>query len=183
MKKLMCARAEELLVRDLDAGLTDTERALLETHLTGCAACAELRQEISGLIAALKTDSPADPGEEYWHRYDLSLEAGLREKEINPGVWVLRWKLAAAALCVVLVVLAAREFTGRPDRDAQTLPARALALVEDLREIYGPVEEDRYLSMDIGNDAAFPGDFRIAFLNDGFTNWFEVEDESDNLLL
>jgi hypothetical protein len=183
MRKLTCTSIEELVVRDLDAGLDDKERALLDAHLLDCAACRELRQEMTGLIAALKADAPEDPGEEYWRRYDLSLDAKLREKEMNRSAWGLRWKLAAAAICVVLAVFAVWEYSMRPDQDGQTLPSRTLALVQDLNELYGPVEEDRFASVDIQTVAAIPADSRIAFLNDGLMTWFEAEDEADNLLL
>jgi hypothetical protein len=182
MRKLTCTNIEELVIRDLDAGLGDEERSLLEAHLLDCAACRELQHEMTGLMAALKTDAPEDPGEEYWRRYDLSLDAKLREKEMNRSAWGLRWKLTAAAICVVLAVFAAWKYSLRPDQDAQTLPARTLALVEDLNELYGPVEEDRYASVDI-LVASIPSDSRIAFLNDGLMTWFEAEDEADNLLL
>ncbi|MFZ5868222.1 MAG: zf-HC2 domain-containing protein [Thermodesulfobacteriota bacterium] len=183
MKKLTCTNIEELVIRDLDAGLDDRERVALDAHVLECATCRELRQEMARLIAALKTDAPEDPGEEYWRRYDLSLDAKLREKEMNRNAWGLRWKLAAAAICVVLAVFAAWEYSMRLDQDGQTLPSRTLALVEDLNELYGPVEEDRYASADVQAVAIISADSRIAFLNDGLMIWFEAEDEADNLLL
>jgi predicted anti-sigma-YlaC factor YlaD len=43
MKNIICAKAKDLIVMDLDEGLDSSERQRLEGHLSECAHCKQWR--------------------------------------------------------------------------------------------------------------------------------------------
>src|SRR2546423_3488999 len=57
-----CDRARQWTSLEQDGELSSFERALLESHVAGCASCAEFRGEISGLTNALRA-APYEPFE------------------------------------------------------------------------------------------------------------------------
>jgi hypothetical protein len=54
-----CARARELVSRDLDGELSELERVGLRTHLAGCASCASYADAMTGITAVLR-QTPLD---------------------------------------------------------------------------------------------------------------------------
>jgi anti-sigma factor RsiW len=65
---MTCAELEILLCDYLDGTLRPSERAALEHHLEGCAACGELAQDASGAAAFLDTIPQVDPPAELMTR-------------------------------------------------------------------------------------------------------------------
>lgn len=184
MRPLTCQKAEQLIVKELDDGLDPSAQTRLNDHLAGCSLCRAFRVECENLFADVKTDYPEDPGDEFWRMYDVSLNAKLREKEMRPRSvwgWNVVGALAAAGVAVLVFALSVGDFRNAPTMD----PAVSAAVIEDLNELYGPVGEDYYPS-GISNLSA-ESMAKIAASGstyDGIvTTWFEVEDESNHLLL
>ena len=58
---MTCAELEILLCDYVDGTLRPEERAALESHLAGCAACARLAADVSGVTAFIETAAIVDP--------------------------------------------------------------------------------------------------------------------------
>ncbi len=115
---MSCEERRELIAASLDGGLAPEERADLEAHLAGCAACAALAAELRalrGAAAGLLED--AGPGD--WAALERALrsrDAGSgRSRDASSGRSRPRWRwlgLAAAAVLLaalsVVLVLAGR---------------------------------------------------------------------------
>ncbi|SRR2546423_250723 len=97
-----CDRARQWTSLEQDGELSSFERALLESHVAGCASCAEFRGEISGLTNALRA-APYEPFE--------GVVLGRVRRRVR-----LRLAPAAAAMAVAAVglgsILASSSFQG-----------------------------------------------------------------------
>ena len=95
---MMCSEWETRLNEYVDGTLTAETRALVETHLAGCAGCraavAELRALVAGAAALPKRIEPA---RELWT--GVANRIGKRERGKGKGWW--RTALAAAATLVI----------------------------------------------------------------------------------
>ncbi len=95
---MMCSEWETRLNEYVDGTLTAETRALVETHLAGCAGCraavAELRALVAGAAALPKRIEPA---RELWT--GVAARMGKRERGKGQGWW--RTALAAAATLVI----------------------------------------------------------------------------------
>ena len=95
---MMCSEWETRLNEYVDGTLTAETRALVETHLAGCAGCraavAELRALVAGAAALPKRIEPA---RELWT--GVAARIGKRERGKGKGWW--RTALAAAAALVI----------------------------------------------------------------------------------
>ncbi len=180
MRKPTCKEIEELLVRGLDEGLTEKENSVVQSHLGECASCRQSQEEISGLLKVIASDSARDPGEEYWRRYFVSLDAQLLEKELKRG-WGFTWKLVTVAACAVLALVVMRVAFLDPDKPSWINEELQVALIQDLELLYGPVEDSDteltpgYSQTRLVSDATLPRDVVIG--------WFEVEDERTSSIL
>jgi hypothetical protein len=191
MKNLNCRKAEEWIVADLDEGLDHEKRLILEDHLRGCASCGKMREDTALLLSEVAADAPEDPGEAFWKLYRISLDARLRERDISRswGPWRLRawgfgWKpasaLAMAILVFVIISVGIFHLWGfRPSTDQAVSPQ----LIGELNELYGPVSDELPYFAFTSGDTQFLQASRSSVLDDSSVEWFEVEDEPNQLFL
>jgi hypothetical protein len=102
-----CQRAEELLSDHLEGTLHEILRAEVESHLTGCAGCAELRSALAEVVAALRDHPELEPAAglaERCARAALQRPQGAGPAVISrvalvvrPAIEVPAWIQAAAA--------------------------------------------------------------------------------------
>jgi hypothetical protein len=176
MKRLDCPIAEDWIIARLDEGLDKQSEQLLQDHLRQCAACRTFRDETTALLSAVAVDVPADPGEDFWKRYDSSLDARLREKALEGSVsgW---WRTALVALAASLVIIAVGlGAIQHYQQFSQDRLARSTVLIEELGQLYGPVSDDglnSYPSWDRAV-AGFAGGFP-EYAPDSL--WFDAEDD------
>ncbi len=180
MRKPTCKKIEELMVRGLDEGLTEKENSLVQAHLGECACCRQFQEETSDLLNVIASGAAKDPGEEYWRRYFVSLDARLQEKELQPG-WGFTWKLVAVATCAVSAFVVMRVALLDPDKLSWINEEVQVALFQDLERLYGPVEDSdtelppAHSQTRLVYDGTLPRDVLI--------DWFEVEDERTSSIL
>lgn len=182
MKKINCLTAEQWVVKMLDEGLSADDRLRLEEHLRECPACSRMKEATREALDLVVRDVPADPGEEFWTRYDQSLAARLQEKEVQSSWW-FGWKVAAAAVFSGIVIFSV--FPGKLDwRVKQTPEAQqsAAQVVNELVELYGPIQEER-TAYGLSADQSLTTFMSQASYNGGIAGWFEVEDETDQLFM
>jgi hypothetical protein len=170
-----------MIVMDLDEGLQPEYREVLESHLRGCSACMVSREEFAALFASVAEAAPAEPDQEYWRRYDSSLDAALREKDYSRGWWGFRWKtvgvLLAAGFAFAAVYTSFYDFqkTGVEDRRVSSQ-----LLMEELNELYGPSSDDFLPTFQY---RAILTEARTPRGDEAPEEWFEVEDEAGPLWL
>jgi hypothetical protein len=129
-------------------------------------------------------DVPEDPGEQFWTHYNVSLEAKLREKQLQRD-WSPFWKAAGALVAATLVIVAVRVGTIEPTKSITEDREVAVALIEELYRIYdsaGLIEEDG-LQTSYSADALNKLAAGLPDYEDAFTTWFEVEDEPNHLMM
>ncbi|MEJ2715670.1 MAG: zf-HC2 domain-containing protein [Deltaproteobacteria bacterium] len=182
MRKLDCTKAEELIIRDLDEGLDREMAALLESHVSHCSSCRDFREEAASLLASVAADVPDDPGEDFWRYYDVSLEARLREKSLSRP-WGFGLKLAGVILAGILAVLVVRWGLMEPQKPRMMDNRVAMLLIQDLNGLYGPVGEEFAIPANPPNQLLEALTPEVSRSDDALVTWFEVEDESDDLLL
>jgi anti-sigma factor RsiW len=94
---------DEKVVAYLGGELAPAERARVEAHLPGCAACRRAVGESRAVLAALAPGRPAVPPVD-WARYQTELRAKVARRP--RGWWMRPWPaLAAAALATGVLVL------------------------------------------------------------------------------
>jgi predicted small secreted protein len=117
-----------------------------------------------------------DPGQEYWDRYNSSLEAKLQEKQAEQR-WGITWRIGFAAAMAVVLFIFVRVNLSDNSQQPKLSADKQLAVVQELLKLYGPVDgtyentsselvellSQKYLT------AALPQDVLVP--------WFEVEDE------
>ncbi len=184
MKGMGCSKAEKRILQDLDEGLGGRERERIEDHLRDCESCRSFRLEMGEMLGSVAADVPEDPGEQFWKMYQVSLDAKLKERELSPGAalgW--GWKAAGALVGACLVVAVVWLGPWQEPTPALGDTQRMVALLDDLTRLYGPLEpEDSY------DDAAGEQTLGTAYSQVDperltFAPWFEVEEESNHLLL
>jgi hypothetical protein len=183
MKNLNCRKAEEWIVTDLDEGLEHEKRLILEDHLLGCASCRKMREDTESLLSDVAADVPEDPGEAFWRYYRISLDARLRDRDI-PRSWGFWWKPASvfAMAILVFVIISIGIFHPRSFRPSID-EAEASQLIGELNQLYGPDSDDlTYFAVTAG-DAQLAQVSRSSVLDESFVEWFEVEDEPNQLFL
>jgi hypothetical protein len=112
-----CGRARDGIMLLLDGEIAAEERARLEAHLAGCAAC---RADLAGerrLRDRLAADPPPQPSEDLLARCRTDLAAAL-PRRVQPGAWVrgaLRLRSSPAiAAALVAGAFFAGYVAGRP---------------------------------------------------------------------
>ncbi len=190
MKNLNCRKAEEWIVTDLDEGLEHEKRLILEDHLLGCASCRKMREDTELLLSEVAADAPEDPGEAFWKSYRNSLDARLRERDISRSwsfwwtrAWGFGWKPASvfgmAILVFVMISIGIfHPWGSRPPTDEALSPQ----LIGELNQLYGPVSDETYFALP-GDDSQFSRISSSSILDESFMEWFEVEDEPNQLFL
>lgn len=175
MKKLDCSSAEEILVKEIDEGLTADERVLIESHLEQCASCRRYKATVENVIEAVTSAAHEDPGPEYWNRYFSTLDAKLREKQCERkwGPW---WKICGATAVIVLALVCA-QFGLRAGTSAPLSEGQKLAVAQELFNLYGPVSEAYPQSAPSDVDLQSLQSDPPTLPNDVALSWFEVEEE------
>jgi len=183
MRQLDCRRAKRLIVRDLDEGLDQREAVLLAEHLNQCPTCRLFMGETSGVLSLVASDVPADPGDDFWRRYRVSLDAKVREQDAA-RVGGLPWKALTAIAATIVVLIAAYGTIFGPVPTLTDDGKLALAVLEDLNQVFGADEAEEVASPSLQ-------DFTLGALaaqqpsgyEQAVAGWFEVDDEPDNLVL
>ncbi len=103
------AHVEGLLVAHARGELEGVERAQVEAHLEGCAACRDSLAAFSGLMETLGRSAPPAPPI-HWGAYRAELREKLERRAARPsGAWSAVWRpapaLVAAGLLIALVYL------------------------------------------------------------------------------
>ena len=176
MRRLNCHKAEALLTRELDEGLKERERILLEEHLNECLSCRQLKQQILAMFEAIASDVPHDLGKEYWDRYYSSLDAKLQEKESVRG-WGIGWKVGMAAAVAALTFILVHVTTLDDIAPSPLSAEKQLAVIQELHKLYGPVNgtyEHNGVEISETQSQKYP---TMTLPQDVLVTWFEVEDE------
>ena len=102
-----CKKALELMVLDLYGENGAAEKARLEEHLRGCAACAAEKAEMRRLFSLLDEHKPEDAPAADWEKAWKGIQVGIREKTAaHPLSPAPRWRFAYAGAALVLVLAA-----------------------------------------------------------------------------
>lgn len=106
------AHVEELLVAHARGELEGAERAQVEAHLEGCAACRDCLAAFSGLMEKLGRSAPPAPPI-HWGAYRAELREKLERRTAHgSAVWSAVWRPAPALVAAGL--LAALVYVGLP---------------------------------------------------------------------
>jgi len=107
-----CAEAEILLADHLDGTLRADEKAAVEAHLAGCAACAELARDASGAVAFMERAAAVEAPPELVTKLLFEIAHGPSRTAVKPtlvrrmfGKWlepVLRPRFAMGMAMTVL---------------------------------------------------------------------------------
>jgi anti-sigma factor RsiW len=87
-----CDQARLWASLDVDAELSELERARLEAHLGACPACRRYADELADLAAQMRAAPPSEPSALVW----------MRRRQTGPR----RWQLALSAAAVAAALLA-----------------------------------------------------------------------------
>jgi len=103
---------EELLIAHRRGELEEAERARVEAHLAGCAACRESLAAYAGLMGELERSAPPAPPIQ-WGAYRAELREKLERRTARPSAaWSAVWRPAPALVAAGL--LAALVYAGLP---------------------------------------------------------------------
>src|SRR5262245_19425026 len=80
----------------VDDALPSTQRAVVEAHLTTCAACRELVEGLRSVAAAAPTLEPIEPPRRAWTRIEQEIRGRQAVRRVP------RWSWLAAAAALVL---------------------------------------------------------------------------------
>ncbi len=117
---------EELLIAHCRGELEEAERARVDTHLAGCAACRESLAAYAGLMGELERSTPAAPPIQ-WGAYRAELREKLERRTARPSAaWSAVWRPAPALVAAGL--LAALVYAGLPDGGREPAGGDPLAL-------------------------------------------------------
>ncbi len=124
-----CRHFHSSLSAFIDDDLPAGERAALETHLAGCAACRSLAADLGRIRNAAKHLGPIVPPERVWEDVQMKIRGGRGaasgpplETQHYAAVWPFLG-MAAALLIVTSAVYLARG--GRPSTGGRIAPPRA----------------------------------------------------------
>lgn len=181
MKTLRCSQASRWIVVHLDEGLSPKRRELLEHHLRTCPACRRLNEQTAGIVAAVRRDMPADPGEAFWHRFDATLAAQLEEEDLRPR-WLFPWKIAGSIAAAVLLLAAVFGSFMPQSPTYPTRPPSSRTVLLELYQVYSPLSLDSP-SVVYGHDLSANGEGNRYVLDPSALLLFEVEDDPIQLFL
>jgi len=120
---MTCAEFEILLADYVDETLQPAQRSALEAHTAGCAACAELAQDVTGATAFMERASAPEPPREMVTRILFEMPRAIRvaPKDRAKGVWskvlglfepVLQPKFAMGMAMTILSFSMLAQFAG-----------------------------------------------------------------------
>ena len=196
MKDSDCRTMEELILTDLDEGLPQEKRVVLERHVSECAACRKTWEDTRLLLSEIAADVPEDPGETFWSNYQISLKARLRERDLEAhlrktknsiswgsGFW---WKAAGAFAVagLVFIVVSVGVFQHHAARSLTDESSVSSHLISDLNQLYGPVLADEATyGHEFDTEDSHLTNSILAPSDDALGEWFEAEDEPSELFL
>jgi hypothetical protein len=183
MKTIPCAKATDLIVMDLDEGLSSADKQVLEAHVQGCAHCRQWRDEAGGILTSIAADVPEDPGEEFWKYYETSLQARLRESESQIS-WSFLWKAigAVAVAGTIFAVIWLGGFDPSAKRVGGDKVTWSPALIQEFEQLYGPEADETLASTVTGGHLISLAGATAPRSDVEVPRWFEVEDETNQLL-
>lgn len=176
-----CNRMKNLFLDAISGELNDERRTALEAHLAGCEACAHEFAHCQAFMDLLPAYRRPEPGEEYWDRWQETLERRLAsagipaEPEGQPErhwcAWagsILRaWKPAAAAAVLIGVCSLAwllSSPSGRQDRRTAEIPPSPHAYASVTREAMRYLDRSKLVLLGMRNfDPEGAVEFRPSF--------------------
>jgi anti-sigma factor RsiW len=113
----------------IDGALNATERASVDQHLSACAACRELIEDLQAILVATRDLDVNEPPVRAWPRLERAIKVE-REHRVRPAGsrpyrTSIPWLAAAAAL--VLATLVGVRYTRAPRTDAPSAGANPVA--------------------------------------------------------
>ena len=96
-----CITCEPLLSAYVDEAISADQRAAVDEHLRGCAACGVLAQDLSSIRLAAGSLEPLMPSARVWHRIAAAVETPERASRLHTG-WFSWRPVAAVAMTAVL---------------------------------------------------------------------------------
>jgi hypothetical protein len=182
MKGMNCSKAEALIVASLDESLDPIKMEHLEMHLQSCPKCRRIRGQTASLLATLSADLPKDPAEEFWTRYDSSLNALLLERDVHRRR-AIPWKTAGALLAAGVLVLAIALSTFKEkEQDVSRREFISVAVIEELEQLYGPTTDEVFAAVSESPEGVTVENTSRA-LQEAGPVWFEVEEDPYPLYL
>jgi len=144
-----CERAAQWTSLELDGELSPLEQAALARHLERCETCGELRAELGGITALLRSAPLAEP------EYDVVLHsAGRRRARVVRRVTLgAAFAAAAAAVGVLLALPSPSGLLGGPAQQALAFSDRH----EQIAFVH-----NKYLQMEPLRNAALMAAFRAS---------------------
>ncbi|MBZ5499286.1 MAG: hypothetical protein LAP85_23050 [Acidobacteriia bacterium] len=103
---MRCNRARRMLAQKASQDISIHDEHLLADHLSACAECARLEEELERTWSALGCHPTVEPSADFLFRIKARLQAG----EVAPGgLWnrlpALRWQWVALAGCALLAAV------------------------------------------------------------------------------
>jgi hypothetical protein len=134
---ITCDDAQLLVSDRLDGTLSDTQRAQLDAHLAGCAACREVARDLEQIHSGAASLPTLTPSRDLWSSIEARIEAPVASLESHRRSPFARWSTRqfAAAAAVLMAVTAggtwfvAVRSAGSPTVPVATSPAPRTELV------------------------------------------------------
>jgi hypothetical protein len=182
MKGMNCSKAEALIVASLDESLDAQKIEHLEMHLQSCPKCRRIREQTVNLLATLSADLPKEPAEEFWTRYDSSLNTLLLEKDVHRR-WAIPWQSAGALLAAGVLLLAiALSMFKEKEQDVSRRESVCVAVIEELDQVYGPTTDEVLAAVSESPEGVTVENTPSASQEAGPV-WFEEEEDPYQLYL
>ncbi len=152
-----CEECKGLISVFIDNELAEPEAEQVSTHLSVCAECAAVCEDLSSILCSFDADEPIDAvppnSQALWCRINNVIEGEIRSSEPQQPVepergrsWQLSFfQLSAAVLCVavissLLTIVAVRNYTQPPVDDFTTRSASTQTTIEKLLSRVGLIE-------------------------------------------
>jgi anti-sigma factor RsiW len=144
--RITCAEFEILLADYLDGTLAGEQKSAVETHLAGCASCAELARDASGAVAFIGRAATVEPPPVMVNRILFEITSGPSRSAVKPslaekllGPWVgsiLQPRFAMGMAMAVLSLAMVGRFWAAAESGVQRAWDRAVKGYENLELVY-----------------------------------------------
>lgn len=122
---ITCDDAQLLVSDRLDGTLSDTQRAQLDAHLAGCAACREVSRDLEQIHRGAASLPTLTPSRDLWSGIEARIEAPVVSLETHRRTPLARWstrQFAAAAAVLMAVTAGGTWFVAVRSAGAPTVP-------------------------------------------------------------